>query len=187
VKTGPRCARLVGRALPHAIPQTTPRSTSPPAGAVDPLHVPVVLIADAFVVLGLLIVFSVFRENSYAASTVRVEANHQVITTGPYARIRSDNGDSVHYPVDADYPLPVLDNFHAFGPHAIDNAGNTQVVNVRLDGQRRPRATPRLAKAHRASWPSGGRTVSRRSHASGAAAWASCIACTIRSSALRSR
>jgi len=48
----------------------------------------VVLTADAFVVLALLIVFRVFQENSYTASTVQVEANQPVISTGPYAWIR---------------------------------------------------------------------------------------------------
>jgi Isoprenylcysteine carboxyl methyltransferase (ICMT) family len=38
--------------------------------------------------LGLLIVFRVFQENSYTASTVQVEANQPVISTGPYAWIR---------------------------------------------------------------------------------------------------
>jgi protein-S-isoprenylcysteine O-methyltransferase Ste14 len=48
----------------------------------------VVLIADALVVLGLLVIFFVFRENSYAASVVKVEANQPVISTGPYQFVR---------------------------------------------------------------------------------------------------
>ncbi len=50
--------------------------------------VPIVVAADVLVVLGLMIVFRVFRENSYAASSVRVEANQPVISTGPYAWVR---------------------------------------------------------------------------------------------------
>jgi protein-S-isoprenylcysteine O-methyltransferase Ste14 len=49
---------------------------------------PIALAADALVVLGLLIVFRVFQENSYTASTVQVVANQPVISTGPYAWIR---------------------------------------------------------------------------------------------------
>jgi protein-S-isoprenylcysteine O-methyltransferase Ste14 len=49
---------------------------------------PVVLTADALVVVGLLIVFRVFKENSYTASTVQVEAHQPVIATGPYAWMR---------------------------------------------------------------------------------------------------
>jgi protein-S-isoprenylcysteine O-methyltransferase Ste14 len=49
---------------------------------------PAVLASDALVMLGLLLVFRVFQENSYTASTVQVEVNQQVIATGPYAQIR---------------------------------------------------------------------------------------------------
>jgi protein-S-isoprenylcysteine O-methyltransferase Ste14 len=49
---------------------------------------PLALAVDAVVMLALLIVFRVFKENSYTASTVQVEANQQVISTGPYAWIR---------------------------------------------------------------------------------------------------
>lgn len=48
----------------------------------------VVVLADVLVAAGFLIVFRVFQENSYAASTVRVEAHQQVITTGPYQWVR---------------------------------------------------------------------------------------------------
>lgn len=47
-----------------------------------------VVIADALVLVGFLIIFFVFKENSYAASTVRVEAHQHVITTGPYRLVR---------------------------------------------------------------------------------------------------
>ena len=48
----------------------------------------VVLIADAFVLLGYLMVLVVFRENRYASRIVEVEAEQQVISTGPYALVR---------------------------------------------------------------------------------------------------
>jgi protein-S-isoprenylcysteine O-methyltransferase Ste14 len=47
-----------------------------------------VLIADLLVILGILLVVYVFKENSYAASTVQVEKDQPVISTGPYAWIR---------------------------------------------------------------------------------------------------
>jgi protein-S-isoprenylcysteine O-methyltransferase Ste14 len=50
--------------------------------------VPLVLAANAVVALGYLLVFFVFRENSYTSRIVDVEAGQRVITTGPYARIR---------------------------------------------------------------------------------------------------
>lgn len=47
-----------------------------------------VLAADALVFLGYLLVFFVFRENSYAGRTIRVEKGQKVISTGPYAVVR---------------------------------------------------------------------------------------------------
>ncbi len=49
---------------------------------------PLVLLGDGFVVVGFLIVFFVFKENSYTAGTVKVEADQQVISTGPYRFVR---------------------------------------------------------------------------------------------------
>jgi protein-S-isoprenylcysteine O-methyltransferase Ste14 len=49
---------------------------------------PLVLLGDAAMVLGFAIVFRVFKENSYTAGTVTVEDNQQVISTGPYGRVR---------------------------------------------------------------------------------------------------
>ena len=49
---------------------------------------PLVLGADALVVTGFLIVFLVFRENSYASSIVEVQAGQHVISTGPYGIVR---------------------------------------------------------------------------------------------------
>jgi protein-S-isoprenylcysteine O-methyltransferase Ste14 len=47
-----------------------------------------VLAADGAVATGFLIGFLVFRENSHAAGTVKVEADQTVITTGPYRIVR---------------------------------------------------------------------------------------------------
>ena len=46
------------------------------------------LIGDAIVILSFLGIFWVIKENSWAASNVRVEAGQQVIDTGPYAHVR---------------------------------------------------------------------------------------------------
>ena len=48
----------------------------------------VVLIGDLLTVLGFAVMYRVFRENSFAAATVTVEAGQRVIATGPYARVR---------------------------------------------------------------------------------------------------
>lgn len=46
------------------------------------------LIADVFVALGFLIVFLVFRENSYTSAVIEVAREQQVIVTGPYRMVR---------------------------------------------------------------------------------------------------
>jgi protein-S-isoprenylcysteine O-methyltransferase Ste14 len=53
-------------------------------------HVPVavVLFADLVVLLGYGLIFLVFRENRYASRVVEVEAEQEVIRTGPYAVVR---------------------------------------------------------------------------------------------------
>ena len=38
--------------------------------------------------LGYLGIFLVFRENTFAAATIQVEAEQQVVSTGPYALVR---------------------------------------------------------------------------------------------------
>jgi protein-S-isoprenylcysteine O-methyltransferase Ste14 len=48
----------------------------------------VVLVGDALVVRGLLIVFLVFKENSFTSATIEVGAEQKVISTGPYALVR---------------------------------------------------------------------------------------------------
>jgi protein-S-isoprenylcysteine O-methyltransferase Ste14 len=48
----------------------------------------VVIFGDFLFVLGFVMVFFVMRENSFAAATIRVEANQPVVSTGPYAIVR---------------------------------------------------------------------------------------------------
>jgi protein-S-isoprenylcysteine O-methyltransferase Ste14 len=48
----------------------------------------IVILANALVILGFLIIFRVFEENSFAASTIKVEAEQPVISTGPYRLVR---------------------------------------------------------------------------------------------------
>ena len=48
----------------------------------------VVISADVIILAGYLIVFLVFRENTYASRIVEVEKDQKVISTGPYAIIR---------------------------------------------------------------------------------------------------
>jgi protein-S-isoprenylcysteine O-methyltransferase Ste14 len=49
---------------------------------------PYVIFGDALVVAAFVFVFWVFRENSFAASTITVAAGQRVISTGPYALVR---------------------------------------------------------------------------------------------------
>jgi protein-S-isoprenylcysteine O-methyltransferase Ste14 len=47
-----------------------------------------VLAGDVLVALGMLVIFFVFRENTFTASTVEVAADHKVVSTGLYAHVR---------------------------------------------------------------------------------------------------
>jgi protein-S-isoprenylcysteine O-methyltransferase Ste14 len=47
-----------------------------------------VIAGDGLVALGMLIIFFVFRENTFTASTVQVAAGHKVVSTGLYALVR---------------------------------------------------------------------------------------------------
>jgi len=49
---------------------------------------PVVFVGDLMVVLGFVIVFRVFKENSFAAGTIEVAPDQRVISSGPYAVVR---------------------------------------------------------------------------------------------------
>ena len=53
-------------------------------------HVPpaLVIIGDLAVAAGMLVVFLVFRENTFAAATVAVHPDQKVISSGPYAIVR---------------------------------------------------------------------------------------------------
>jgi protein-S-isoprenylcysteine O-methyltransferase Ste14 len=44
--------------------------------------------ADGLILLGLYIVFLVYRENSFSSATIEVAADQRVISTGPYAVVR---------------------------------------------------------------------------------------------------
>src|SRR5262245_57928590 len=48
----------------------------------------VVIAGDLLVIIGSLIVFAVFRENSFAAATIGLAPDQRVISTGPYAVVR---------------------------------------------------------------------------------------------------
>ncbi len=48
----------------------------------------IVITGDILVVLGFLLIFLVFRENTFAAATIRVSTDQKVITTGPYSIVR---------------------------------------------------------------------------------------------------
>ena len=52
------------------------------------VHAELSIAADVFVFLGYIFVFLVFKENSFAGRTIRVEKNQTVISSGPYALIR---------------------------------------------------------------------------------------------------
>jgi protein-S-isoprenylcysteine O-methyltransferase Ste14 len=56
------------------------------AWSATPLYL--VLAGDGLVALGMIVIFFVFRENTYTGQTVEVEAGQKVISTGPYALVR---------------------------------------------------------------------------------------------------
>ena len=49
---------------------------------------PLVLAGDALVAVGFLVVFMVFRENTFTSATIEVADDQRVIDTGPYAVVR---------------------------------------------------------------------------------------------------
>ena len=69
------CAMLVVPALDHRFH----RSTVPLYAAVT---------GDILVALGFLIIFFVYKENSFASATIELAPEQKVISTGPYALIR---------------------------------------------------------------------------------------------------
>lgn len=50
--------------------------------------VPIVIVSNIIVCMGLIIIILVFKENSYASTTIRIENEQYVISTGPYLIIR---------------------------------------------------------------------------------------------------
>jgi protein-S-isoprenylcysteine O-methyltransferase Ste14 len=50
--------------------------------------IPAVIVGDVLVVVGFLIVFLVFRENTFTSSVIEVAAEQRVIDSGPYAVVR---------------------------------------------------------------------------------------------------
>ena len=52
------------------------------------IRLSMVIFADVFVLLGYLLVFFVFKQNSYASRVVEVEQNQKVISTGLYGYVR---------------------------------------------------------------------------------------------------
>ena len=47
-----------------------------------------VLVSDIFVIVGLGVIFLVFRENSYTSAVIEINAGQKVISTGPYGIVR---------------------------------------------------------------------------------------------------
>ncbi len=54
----------------------------------SPVAAYVSLIGDALVLLGFLIIFFVYKENSFTSATIEVYAEQKVVSTGPYAFVR---------------------------------------------------------------------------------------------------
>ena len=52
------------------------------------VSLPIVMAGDVLVALGFWIVFLVYRENSFASTTITVAADQTVISSGPYASVR---------------------------------------------------------------------------------------------------
>jgi protein-S-isoprenylcysteine O-methyltransferase Ste14 len=49
---------------------------------------PVVISGDALVIMGLLTVFLVFRENTFTSATIEIAAEQRVVSSGPYSMVR---------------------------------------------------------------------------------------------------
>lgn len=52
------------------------------------VSVPIVILSNALVLAGYLLIFFVFRENRFASSIIEVDKEQKVIATGPYAIVR---------------------------------------------------------------------------------------------------
>lgn len=51
-----------------------------------PLYI--IILGDILVALGYFLIFLVFKENTYAAATIKLSTDQKVITTGPYSIVR---------------------------------------------------------------------------------------------------
>lgn len=49
---------------------------------------PVVISGEVLVILGLLIVFLVFRENTFTSATIEIASEQRVVSSGPYSTVR---------------------------------------------------------------------------------------------------
>jgi protein-S-isoprenylcysteine O-methyltransferase Ste14 len=49
---------------------------------------PVAISGDALVIMGLLTVFLVFRENTFTSATIEIAAEQRVVSSGPYSMVR---------------------------------------------------------------------------------------------------
>ena len=47
-----------------------------------------VVVGNAFVILGFTVIFLVFRENSYASGVIEIDGEQKVVSTGPYSVVR---------------------------------------------------------------------------------------------------
>ncbi len=54
----------------------------------SPVPLPITVLGDSLVALGFLLVFLVFRENSFASALIETASGQRVIETGPYALVR---------------------------------------------------------------------------------------------------
>ena len=49
---------------------------------------PIVISGEVLVIMGLLIVFLVFRENTFTSATIEIAAEQRVLSSGPYSTVR---------------------------------------------------------------------------------------------------
>jgi len=52
------------------------------------IHFEIIIITDIVILFGYLIIFAVFRENSYASRIIEIDKEQKVISTGPYSIVR---------------------------------------------------------------------------------------------------
>ena len=74
--------------LPHRQPDREPNRAYDRRFGWSTVPASVSLFGDAFFVLSYLAIVRVFRENTFAASTIAVEPGQKLISTGPHAHVR---------------------------------------------------------------------------------------------------